>query len=83
MTIDPQRWQRLSPWLDQVLDLPVDQRGDWLDALAERDAELAADLRELMAGGTAGAAAQVLLDAAPAVALQALAGRRIGGYTLI
>jgi serine/threonine protein kinase len=83
MTIDPQRWQRLSPWLDQVLDLPVDKRGDWLAALAERDAELAADLRELMAGGTAGAAAQTLLDAPPAVALQALAGRRVGGYTLI
>jgi serine/threonine-protein kinase len=83
MTIDSQRWRQLSPWLDQVLDLPVDQREAWLDTLAERDAEMAGELRALLAGGSAGAAAQILRDAAPAVALQALAGRRIGGYTLI
>jgi eukaryotic-like serine/threonine-protein kinase len=83
MTVDSQRWLRLSPWLDQVLDVPADQRDAWLDALAGRDAGLAADLRALLAGGVAGATAQILQDAAPAVALQALAGRRIGAYTLL
>ncbi|MGM9486885.1 protein kinase domain-containing protein [Ideonella sp. YS5] len=83
MTLDPETWQRLSPWLDQVLDLPPGERAAWLDALAEREAGTAAELRALLEGGTAGAAARLLQDAAPAVALQALAGRRIGGYTLI
>ena len=83
MTVDSQRWLRLSPWLDQVLDLPPDQRDAWLDDLAGRDATLAAELRALLAGGSVGAAAQILQGAAPGVSLQALAGQRIGAYTLV
>ncbi len=83
MTVDSQRWLRLSPWLDQVLDLPPDQRDAWLDDLAGRDATLAAELQALLAGGSAGAAAQILQGAAPGVSLQALAGQRIGAYTLV
>lgn len=86
MTLDSHRWQRLSPWLDQVLDLPVEQRDAWLDALAGRDPGLAEELRAMLTGGApaaAGAAAQMLHDAEPGVALQALAGRRIGAYTLL
>jgi serine/threonine-protein kinase len=84
MTIDSQRWQRLSPWLDEVLDLPPGERTAWLDALAARDSGLAGELRALLAGdASAGAAAQMLQGEPPAVSLQALAGRRIGAYTLI
>ncbi|MBI3155223.1 MAG: serine/threonine protein kinase [Burkholderiales bacterium] len=83
MPIDATRWQRLSPWLDQVLDLPTERRGAWLDDLAERDAALAAELRALLAGSTAGDAAQVLQGAAPALEMSSWAGRRIGAYTLL
>lgn len=83
MPIDATRWQRLSPWLDQVLDLPAEQRPAWLDDLAGRDAALAAELRALLAGGTAGHAAQVLQGAAPALEMSSWAGRRIGAYTLV
>lgn len=83
MPIDAPRWQRLSPWLDQVLDLPTEQRAAWLDDLAGRDAALAAELRALLAGSTAGDAAQVLHASAPALAMSSWAGRRIGAYTLL
>jgi eukaryotic-like serine/threonine-protein kinase len=83
MPIDPQRWQQLSPWLDQVLDLPTEQRQAWLDELAGRDTVLAGELRDLLAGGAAGKGAQVLEGAAPGVAMHSLAGRRIGAYTLL
>lgn len=83
MPIDALRWQRLSPWLDQVLDLPTGQRAAWLDELATRDAALAAELRGLLAGSAAGAGAQVLDDAAPSLAVSSWAGRRIGAYTLL
>ncbi|MCW5610667.1 MAG: serine/threonine protein kinase [Rubrivivax sp.] len=83
MPFDAQRWQRLSPWLDQVLELPTEQRQAWLDELAGRDAVLAGELRELLSGGAAGARAQVLQGTAPGVAKPALVGRRIGAYTLL
>jgi serine/threonine protein kinase/tetratricopeptide (TPR) repeat protein len=83
MPIDAPRWQRLSPWLDQVLDLPTEQRAAWLDDLAGRDAALATELRALLAGSTAGDAAQVLHASAPALAMSTWAGRRIGAYTLL
>ena len=83
MAIDAQRWQRLSPWLDQVLELPTEQRSGWLDELATRDAALAAELRALLAASAAGAGAQLLQGLAPAVSMVSPAGRRIGAYTLL
>lgn len=83
MPIDAQRWQRLSPWLDQVLDLPTEQRQAWLDDLAARDAALAAELIAFLAGGTSDKAARILQGTAPSVAMPTLAGRRIGAYTLL
>jgi serine/threonine-protein kinase len=83
MPIDAQRWQRLSAWLDQVLDLPTEQRQAWLDDLAGRDAALAGELRAVLAGASVGKGTQILQGAAPAVTMASLAGRRIGAYTLL
>ena len=82
MPIDAERWRRLSPWLDQLLEQQPDRRGAWLDALAGRDPSLAEELRAVLAGGAASAGAQILEGSARAYAPQALAGRRIGAYTL-
>jgi serine/threonine protein kinase/tetratricopeptide (TPR) repeat protein len=83
MPIDAQRWQRLSPWLDQVLELPNEQRPAWLNDLATRDAALAAELRAVLSGTAAGRGAQFLQGAAPSVAMASLVGRRVGAYTLL
>src|SRR5262245_14880257 len=47
-TMDRQRWQVLSPYLDQALDLSTGDRPAWLAELATRDAGLAAELRALL-----------------------------------
>ncbi len=42
-----QRWHELSPWLDQLLEMPPDARAGWLDGLA-LDAELKASLHQAL-----------------------------------
>lgn len=86
--IDKSRWPRLSPLLDELLDLEPAQRPARLDVLEAQDPELAADLRELLWRQDAMDAANYL--ATPA--LQSMeaqpikpsnsAGQQIGAYTL-
>ena len=47
--IDAATWSRISPLLDQALDLSPQDRAAWLDALPSRDAELKDALRDLLA----------------------------------
>ena len=42
------RWKAISPCLDEVLDLPADDRAAWLAALRERDPGLADDIAHLL-----------------------------------
>ena len=42
--IDSQRWQRASPYLDEVLDLPPGELAPWLAALRAEDSEIAEDV---------------------------------------
>src|SRR5512133_905440 len=46
--LDPDRWQALEPLLDQALDLPVPDRGPWLDRLRASDPRLAVELAGLL-----------------------------------
>ena len=83
MSLDAERWQRLSPLLDEALELPANAREAWLDALREREPDLVDELRALLAGKAAADRARFLTgQAAPAQAAQQ-AGRRIGAYTLL
>ena len=47
--IDLSTWQRLSPLLDDALDLPLALRAAWIDALPAEHADLKATLRDLLA----------------------------------
>ena len=47
--INPERWRVLSPYVDQALDIAVEDRPAWLSELSARDATLAADLRSILA----------------------------------
>ena len=46
--VDPARWKRLSPLLDDLLDLAPEARATRLAQLADEDASLAADLEALL-----------------------------------
>ena len=48
MTINPDRWRVLSPYLDEALEIAVEDRAAWLAGIAARDASLAADLRRML-----------------------------------
>ncbi|MCV2358197.1 protein kinase [Paucibacter sp. TC2R-5] len=89
-SIDKSRWPLLSPLLDELLDLPPEQRPARLQTLEAQDQELAADLRELLWR-------QDAMDAANYLATPALqtmetqqqqakasnsAGQQLGAYTL-
>ncbi|MCM2336074.1 MAG: protein kinase, partial [Pseudomonas sp.] len=47
--MDTERWQRLSPLLDELLELEPDERAQRLHALREDDAAMAAELETLLA----------------------------------
>jgi eukaryotic-like serine/threonine-protein kinase len=48
LPISPERWRTLSPYLDEVLDLPAEARAAWLASLSGRDPALGADIEALL-----------------------------------
>jgi serine/threonine protein kinase len=87
-TLSPERWQEISPYLDQALSLPEDERAAWLNSFRAAKPELADLLYELLQEHRA-LAEQHFLERGPAglanssLAGQTLAGQTIGAYTLI
>jgi eukaryotic-like serine/threonine-protein kinase len=47
-TLSPDRWKAASPYLDQALEMPVEARADWLEAIRRQDPSLAADVEALL-----------------------------------
>jgi serine/threonine protein kinase len=92
-TLSPERWQEISPYLDEVLSLPEGERAAWLNSFRAEKPELADLLFELLQEYRA-LAEQHFLERGPAVAVnsslagqtlagQIIAGQTIGAYTLI
>ena len=86
-SITPDRWRRLSPYLDEALDTPTRERGSILAELRARDAALAADLQALLSEREAADASGFLSHgigrSMTAATAQVLAGRVIGPYRLV
>ncbi len=83
MAIDHERWQVVSPLLDQVLDLPVDERAAWLASLRERDPGLAAEVAALLDEGRVLGDEQFLERRPSGFPTHGeLAGQSVGAYTL-
>jgi len=76
-------WGRLSPLLDQVLELSATAREPWLRELAKSNPELAAILRELLAEKAA-LDSRRFLENSPAETLgrATLAGQHVGAYEI-
>jgi serine/threonine-protein kinase len=88
--LDVERWQRLSPLLDEVLDLPPPERVLRLVSLTAEDPALAADLEMLLdaheqAGqeGFLDGVADTRVPSSAAMETPTLEGHRFGAYTMI
>ena len=89
---DSERWSRLSPLLDELLDLPAPARADRLARLQQIHPDLADDLARLLADAGLAQSHHFLTGAVPAPAGIAgmvgiapdasLAGQRLGAYVL-
>lgn len=78
-----EEWQKLSPLLDEVLELPPGRRESWLEELATRDAGLAATLSGLLAEKAAIDTGGFLEDSpAPLLTEPTASGQRLGAWEL-
>jgi len=83
-TLSPDRWQEISPYLDQALSLPEAERAAWLESFRAEKPELADVLRELLKEhGALGR--EHFLERGPMEAKNEvfLPGRMLGSYRLI
>ena len=81
--LDPKQWSRLSPLLDELLELDAATRSTRLSQLREADGELAQSLKELLADMEAIKRNGFLEGSAvPLPGDDAAVGRTIGAYTL-
>ena len=78
--MDTERWLRLSPLLDALLELPDDQRSEHLAALRREDAALADELAKLLALEEGDA--EFLAEPVVEMPNGARPGARIGPYRL-
>lgn len=78
------RWQRASPHLDQILDLPPADRDGHLARLRSVDPEVAADVESLLEQHRLLTAEGFLNEAGPAAPVApSLSGVSMGAYTLV
>ncbi|HZW72232.1 MAG TPA: hypothetical protein VFF43_01740, partial [Caldimonas sp.] len=75
-------WQRVSPLLDELLELDAAGRATRLAALRTSDATLAAAVEEMLAQEDALDAEHFLEGSALATEEPSLAGRTLGAYTI-
>ncbi|MGE0866385.1 MAG: tetratricopeptide repeat protein [Vicinamibacterales bacterium] len=81
--MDSRRWQRASPHLDHILDLPPADQADYLSGLSGSEPEVATDVAALLEQHRLLSAEGFLNDSAPAAPVApALAGGSTGAYTL-
>jgi eukaryotic-like serine/threonine-protein kinase len=86
--LDSDLWRRLSPYLDEALEIDPEQRPAWLASVGATNPEIAASLRLLLAdhkaiedSGFLEGVVQVAVRAAPAP--PSLAGQVLGAYRLL
>jgi len=83
-TLSPERWQEISPYLDQALSLPEAERAAWLESFRAQRPDLVDVLQELLKEHGA-LAREHFLERGPMEPANELflRGRTIGAYRLI
>jgi len=83
-TLSPDQWQAVSPYLDQALDMPDEERKAWLTALGEQNPTLAAHLQKLLDEHRVLAQENFLEQGAiPRPGRATSAGQTMGAYRLV
>jgi len=80
----PGQWKRISPYLDEALNLSEEERSSWLEALREQDPDLAEELQKLLQKQREVVEIDFLEE--PAISIRDEGGRAglaVGPYTLI
>jgi eukaryotic-like serine/threonine-protein kinase len=81
--IDRERWAMLAPYLDRALDVPLEERANWIASIAHEDQALAVELQALLDEHAALGRDRFLEQSpSPLVDAQPLAGATFGAYTL-
>ena len=80
--LTPDQWQEISPYLDEALEIPVEERDAWLTSLREKNAKLAATLRSLLDEQQL-LKQELFLERSPVKVGEGLAGQKVGSYTLV
>jgi len=80
--LSPDQWQELSPYLDQALEMPAEERAAWLRAIHEKDSAMAALLQALLEEQQ-WIQEEGFLESSPLPLPAGLAGQGIGAYTLV
>jgi serine/threonine protein kinase/tetratricopeptide (TPR) repeat protein len=81
--LNPDRWQEVSPYLDEVLAMPAEERAGWLASLRESNPELASLVEALLVEHRL-LEEEHFLEHSPAQLPElVLAGQSFGTYTLI
>lgn len=86
----PREWQRISPYLDQALELEAGERERWIEQLTVGEPDIAGWVRELLTQtdtlGGVGFLDQPLLERLPlddgVLGERSMVGRRVGAYTI-
>jgi eukaryotic-like serine/threonine-protein kinase len=83
-TLDPDRWQAVSAYLDQALALPEEERAAWIESLRRQNQSVAADVEALLEEHRV-LERERFLETAPESpsGQERLAGRTVGAYRLI
>jgi len=86
LTLDPEQWRTLSPYIDEALTLTEEKRSRWLESLRANKPEIAGQVEALLAEHRA-AQQENFLPTIPLISLlpskASLAGKTIGAYKLI
>lgn len=82
-TLSPERWQEISPYLDEVLSLPQEERAAWLESFRQSKPQLADLLDKLLEEHSVVARERFLEgSASQAWRESSLQGQTVGSYTL-
>jgi len=81
-TLTPDQWQEVSPYLDEVLELPPEDRAAWLLSLRKKDARIASFVQALL-DEQMQLKQEGFLERSPLRAGAGLAGQKVGAYTLV